>query len=388
MTAPAVQADRPIETVEQLGAHLYQAAQLEMSTIPLYLYAAYSIQTRGYSQWSPGMSAVRAIKSVAIEEMLHLCLVRNLLVAIGWGERIAFYDKDFLPEYPSPMLHRTPKLMLHLEPCTRKLMREVFMPLELPEPSDAPPQPDRYNTIGAFYEAIVEGLERLSGPELWKQPHGELQYYTAYWNEDGGGEPLRVEDLPSALAAIKTIVEQGEGAAPGDLEVPTDPVHPTPGEVELSHYAKFRRIAAGVDEIGAVWPVPADPRAERYEEPVRSLARLFNACYCYLLLMLDALYATTSKTVQPGARSPRYGLERSCIAAMGGLLFPLAELLVRQPAGPPGQHAAPTFELFAFEAGEPRRDQLQGLCAGLLGSYPSLGGDDGVHRLIGLLPPV
>lgn len=388
MSAPAVLAQQPIETVEQLSAHLYQAAQLEMSTIPLYLYAAYSIKTRGYSQWQAGVSAVRAIKSVVIEEMLHLCLVRNLLVAIGSGEQIAFYDEDFLPSYPEPMLHRTPELMLHLEPCSTGLMREVFMPLELPEPSDAPPQPDSYNTIGAFYGAIVDGLERLSGPALWREPHTELQYNTAYWNQDGGGYPLLVTNLPTALEAIRTIVEQGEGATPDDMEVPLEPVSPAPGQSELSHYAKFRRIAEGIDEIGEVWPVGTDPRSKSYEEPIRSLARLFNASYCYLLRMLDMLYATTSKTVKPGKRSPRYGLERSCIAAMGGLLFPLADLLVRQASGTPGQHAAPTFELYRFHDREPSRDQLQGLCAKLLGAYPSLGGDDGVSRLIGLLPPV
>jgi hypothetical protein len=35
MSVPAVLAQQPIETVDQLGAHLYQAAKLEMSTIPL-----------------------------------------------------------------------------------------------------------------------------------------------------------------------------------------------------------------------------------------------------------------------------------------------------------------------------------------------------------------
>ncbi len=388
MTVPAVLAQQPIETVEQLRAHLHQAAQLEMSTIPLYLYAAYSIKTRGYSQWSTGTSAVRAIKSVVIEEMLHLCLARNLLVAVGGGESIAFYDEQFLPKYPEPMLHRTPELMLHLEPCTTKLMSEVFMPLELPATSEAPPQPDSYGTIGAFYGAIVEGFERLSGPELWTQAHPELQYHRAYWNEDGGGRPLVVGDLVTALEAIKTIVEQGEGAAPGNEDVPTNPVDPQPGADELSHYAKFRRISEGIDVIGEVWPVPTDPCADNYKGPVRSLATLFNASYCYLMCMLDALYATPSEPTEENAPNKRYGLERTCIAAMGGVLFPLADLLVSQPAGTGQENAAPTFEFYRFGQAQPRKDQLMALCTDLLDAYPSLGGDNGVHRLIGLLPSV
>jgi hypothetical protein len=64
--------------------------------------------------------------------------------------------------------------------------------------------------------AIVAGLEKLSGPKLWKNPRGDLQYTTSYWNQDGGGKPICVLDLPSALEAIQTIVEQGEGADPDD----------------------------------------------------------------------------------------------------------------------------------------------------------------------------
>src|SRR5205809_249553 len=155
-----------------------------MSTVPLYLCAAYSIQTEGYSQWAPGMSAFRAIRSVVIEEMLHLSLARNLLVAVGGGDEIRFYDEAFAPTYPSPMLHRIPTLIFHLEPCTEELMRSVFMPLELPAKDAAPPQPDQYSTIGQFYDAITLGFETLAGPDLWQHDDPELQYARAYWNQD------------------------------------------------------------------------------------------------------------------------------------------------------------------------------------------------------------
>ncbi len=68
--------------------------------------------------------------------------------------------------------------------------------------------------------------------------------------------------------------------------------------------------------------------------------------------------------------------------------YPLADLLVRQSAGPGGADAAPTFERYRFHDGAPCKDQLRGLCTESLDAYPSLGGDNGVHRLIGLLPPV
>jgi Ferritin-like len=383
-----LQAQQPISTVEQLHAHLYQAAQLELSTIPLYLYAAYSIQTAGDYQWDPGYSAFRAIRSVVIEEMLHLCLVRNLMVATG-APAFSFYDKDFIATYPSPMLHREPTLMLHLEPCTQELMERVFMPLELPAATDAPPQPDRYNTIGQFYAAITLGFERLSSPELWKDPRPDLQYTTSYWNQDGGGSPLAVTDLPSALSAILTIVEEGEGSNPDDPMVPMKPASPVLGYDELSHYAKFKRIAEGIDPIRTVWPVPTDPKAADYAGPVQELAVLFNATFSYVLAMIDSLYSTSSDTVIAGERSPRYGLERSFIAAMGGVLYPIAHLLTRQPTSPgAATHAAPTFEYYAFSDGIAKKDQLLRLCDGLLGSFPGLGGEDGVRRLLEKLPSV
>ncbi|MBV9580187.1 MAG: ferritin-like protein [Chloroflexi bacterium] len=369
-----------------LVAHLYQAAQLEMSTIPLYLYAGYSIQTRSYSQWSPGVSAFRAIRSVVIEEMLHLSLVRNLMVAIGAGDQMRFYDERFLPTYPTRMLHRIPALELPLEPCSRELMAQVFVPLELPEKADAPPEPHRYGTIGQFYAAIRLGFQALDTPSLWANNRPDLQYTSAYWNQDGGGEPITVCDIQSAMQALDTIVEQGEGARPHDTSVPIEPADPVLGEDELSHYAKFRRIADGIDGIGTVYPVPRNPRTADFEPPVRGLSDLFNAGYCFVLSMLDAIYTTSRSTVQPGATSTRYGLERNFIAAMGGLLFPVADLLVRTPLSGGQQHAAPTFQFHQFAEDQSKKAQLIRLCDDVASNYPELGGDNGVRWLISGLP--
>jgi hypothetical protein len=115
---------------------------------------------------------------------------------------------------------------------------------------------------------------------------------------------------------------------------------------------------------------------------------LFNAAYCYVLCMIDTLYGTSSDSVIPGAHSPRYGLERTFIAAMGGILYPIADLLVRQPSGQDSLNAAPTFEYYPFDPERPKKDQLIALCDGVLGAYPSLGGDDGVRRLLSRLPAV
>jgi hypothetical protein len=372
-----------IRTVHNLRHHLVQAAALELSTIPLYLYAAYSIQTQSYYQWNPGMSAFRTIRSVVIEEMLHLSLARNLLVAVGGNSEFRCYDRDFVPVFPEMMLHRTPDLPLHLERCSADLMTEVFMPLEQPAKSHAKPQPDRYNTIGQFYAAIRDGFDYLDkhDKDLWSGNQPDFQYQNTYWNQDGGGAPIVVTDLETAHQAIDTIVEQGEGAKPGDGDVPLSPAKPVLGADELSHYTKFQAIAEGIDAIGQVWSVPTDPRVANYSGPVAELATLFNAAYAYVLCMIDEIYNTTRSTVAPGNDSPRYGLERTFVAAMGGLL-------VRQPSGGPGESAAPTFEYYEFAPTPSKKEQLTALCDAALPDFPSLGGDNGVRWLIDQLPAV
>lgn len=382
--------EKPITTVPELQDHLYHAIQVELSTIPLYLYAAYSIKAQSYSQWSPGLSAFRTIRSVVIEEMLHLCLARNLMVAVGGGDNASLYDKNMIPTYPSNMLHRTPPLPLHLEACTTALMTDVFMPLELPAKQGAPPQGGEYNTLGQFYAAIRDGFEYLDkelGPELWAHNQPDLQYYSGYWNQDGGGSPIVVCDLNTACEAIDTIVVQGEGAQPGDDEVPLDPTKPQLGMSELSHYAKFRQIAEGIDLIGETWPVPTDPTAESFDGAAGDLAQFFDAAYCYVLCLIDSIYRTSRKETEAGQQSARYGLERTFIAAMGGVLFPLADLLVRTPSGN-GGNAAPTFGFYSFDGIVPKKTQLEALCQQAMANYPSLGGDDGVARQVNLLPAI
>ncbi len=401
----------PIESIPEMCFHLANAAAVELSTVPLYLYAAYSIQTSGYRQWNPGISAFRTIRSVVIEEMLHLCLARNVLTAIG-GD-MALYNLDVVTTYPSDMTHRWPPLELRLAPASPKLMEDVFIPLELPSRADimlaAAEEkfiPIEYRTLGEFYDAILAGLQHLETkfgvPALWgdeqtKDKRAALQYGRAYWNDDGGGEPIIVSDLASATTAIKTIVDQGEGAASD--KVPLKPAHPTPGLDELTHYAKFQRIADGIDMIGDVWPVPTNPKRTDYTGSLLALATLFDAAYCYVLCMIDEIYRTPTITRDRDAnghiiaktpvQSHRYLLERTFLAAMGGVLYPIADLLVRTPLDPKvesGPHAGPTFGYYAF-VGE-KKDELVKLCEAAVADFPSLGGDDGVLQLIQRLPPV
>ena len=54
-------------TTDELFNHLYNAAFVEWSTIPLYLYAGYSMKGQSYSEWSPGRGPVDDFRTIVID---------------------------------------------------------------------------------------------------------------------------------------------------------------------------------------------------------------------------------------------------------------------------------------------------------------------------------
>ncbi|MDH3193552.1 MAG: ferritin-like protein, partial [Acidimicrobiia bacterium] len=93
----------PIGTVEELHSHLRLAGIVELTTIPTYLYAMYSLDDLA-------SDAAKLIRSVAVEEMLHLALVGNLLLGTGGEPR--FYSPDSVPSYPLAMPHHIPETIV------------------------------------------------------------------------------------------------------------------------------------------------------------------------------------------------------------------------------------------------------------------------------------
>lgn len=408
----SLKANEPITTVKDLSDYLWWAAQVEMAAIPMYLYASYSIKTQNVSQWEPGPGAFRILKSVVIEEMLHLSLVRNMITAIG--QQIHFCNESFIPKYPFHVPMRQPSLNLTLGQLTKKLVMDVFMEFEKPskpkggrvEEQIKAVGSEEYETIGQFYKAIYDGFKYLCGVdeahpngnpakerELFRCSQLDLQYAYSYWNEGGGGYPLLVKDLPSALTAINMIVEQGEGMSSDHQQVPIRPNKPKAGHFEYPHYVKLQRIAQGWEPIGDTYTVPSNPKVEDYPEgKIKNLGLLCNAAYTYILRLLDELYSTSGKEVEPGKNNLRYGLERKFIAAMQGLLFGVANQLVQVSIARGanwGINAAPTFEWYGdFPSGKPMTDHLKTLCNTVVPDFPTLGGDNSALWLIGKMPPL
>lgn len=339
----------PIDTVQDLREHVELAIQVELSTIPPYLYALHSIEDQK-------SEAALLIRSIVVEEMLHAALATNVLLAIGGEPR--YRTTDWIPTYPELLPHHTPPLMIGLEPASTAVIRDVFMRIEQPEVHGAPPEPDVFETLGQFYHAIEEALSELDDhnglfddPQLSRQL-GDPGYYSpvAFDAEDSGGL-VAVSDLGSAFEAIEIIVHQGEGLS---TERWADPLHQ-----ELTHYYKLLDIAEGTSPLGPVRPVPSNPRVVDYPGSVRDVADCFNAVYRFTFIVMHRIF-------QGGEQQE--ALVGTLYRCMSDVLAPLAEHLVGQPI--PTGVAAPTFEIWEF--GADPDVELAALAAGLRGQHPEL----------------
>ena len=317
--------DRPLymslDSLEDLTIALQEAIELEHATIPPYLCALYSIK--------PGTNTEVAelIRSVVIEEMLHMALVSNLLLSIGGSPRIG--QPGFVPRYPGPLPGGLRDgLTVRLRRCSISQIRDVFMSIEEPkktvepvhgqaDPGD-PVDPSLF-TIGWFYTEIERALVDLS--KAGKVSFGNAEKQVSSW--PGTGRLIVITNLEQALAAIQEIKFQGEGARPLD---PDDAQH------ELAHYYKFaeivagRRIVVGPDSYSftgevipfdktSVWPMMDDPDAAllppgsrarilsdqfaaTYQALLNALNRTFNGDPDYLSQALGLMYSLNLAALQ------------------------------------------------------------------------------------------
>jgi hypothetical protein len=288
---------------------LQSAIELEHATLPTYLYALYSIE--------PGRNTEIAglLLSVILEEMLHMRLACNILNAIGGSPMI---DRPgFVPTYPGPLPGGVEGgLVVPLSPFSQDLVENVFMVIEEPEhPLEFPGRLELAPnvTIGQFYTAIgkqiaAAGEGIFTGAESLQVTGGLGDYHVA-----------PITGVASALAAIETIVEQGEGTTKEPLD----------GEGELAHYYRFAEISRGRLLVANPSPPPAyayagdaipfdpsgvrrlvvNPTRETYAAGSEARQANDNFNYTYTSL-LKSLHATFNG--QPDELLTAVGLMESC----------------------------------------------------------------------------
>lgn len=288
-----------------------------------------------YSIEDQESEAARLIASVVVEEMLHVALTTNLLLAVG-GEPSFGYD--LIPSYPGFLAHHQPDLLLELRECTPELIASTFLEIEKPRAPGAVPEDDNFETLGQFYAALEAALDDLSGGSdifARHQPGRQLGKHSWYapvmFDAEDSGGLLLIHDRTSADEALEIIIHQGEGVSD---ERWADPSHQ-----ELTHFSKFQQLADGTTPIGRTWPVLSNPRTADLPQRLQGVSDLFNALYGLVFVTMDDLFSDAGH--QEASIGRLYGL-------MSGCLAPTARYLVRQPVSETAT-AGPTFEVYRFE---------------------------------------
>jgi CDGSH-type Zn-finger protein/uncharacterized Fe-S cluster protein YjdI len=343
---------------EQLLYWLHEAAEIEHHLMCCYLYAAFSLK-RDDATWTPPQRAAvadwrRSITAVAMEEMTHLALVGNLVNALG---ATPHFNRPAFPVEAGPY---PDGFVIRLAPfCAATI--EHFKFLERPgheELHDAAgfepqrryervvpagrlsPGPRDYTTVGELYQTLEQALTELAGTA------GEAALFVGdpALQVDASLAPLpgvsAVTDLASALAAITTIVTQGEGAG---------------AEQHDSHFMRFCRIA---DELSALqaadsnfepaWPAATNPVMNR---PVKAESERVHISHARNSAWLDignALYTTSLRCLIQGFSSHERATKGTWLSASFALmraLLPVAQGLAARPAqdGSAKPHAGLTF---------------------------------------------
>jgi hypothetical protein len=331
---------------------LQAAVELELATIPPYLCALYSIRPIANRE------ASLVIRSVVVEEMLHMVLAANVLNAIGGEPHVT---DGHVPRYP----HELPSgVVLHLLPFSPEAV-DAFLKVENPahphraleadHPLLAGRRPQRHRarsldlddgfhptSIGAFYRVILNELEAAAADVgerglFCGDPARQVtrEYYYA-----AGGRSILVSDLDSARSALNEIVEQGEG----DMGSMFD------DDGDLAHYYRFQQLEHGrayrrSDDAGpptgtpvevdydSVYPMIANPRSEEYRSPgLQAASADANRTWSGLLLQLEAAFNGQPEALLPAVHSMFRLRDQSLV------------LLANPMPDHPGRNAGPTFE--------------------------------------------
>src|SRR6266487_4986761 len=353
-----------VENREHLWDLLIEASQLEHLIMCQYLYASFSLKTDP----DEGLTAAQAeavarwrelLTGIAVEEMLHLALVANVMTAIGAAPSLSRPNFPRRSEYLPPGVQfallpfgeaaLTHFLYLERPEGMARLDAAGFVPAAPPpepvEPSEVMPRLQDFSTVGHLYRGIMNGLSRLAG-RLGEQglfvgpPRAQATPELFRWPQ-----LVAVTGLKSAHAAIEEIIEQGEGAR---------------GGWQTAHYGRFLRIRDEYSQLREQDPsfdparpvIPAftrqpfdiaEPQPLLTDPGTRRVAEAFNLAYEVLLQVLTRFFTHTDETDEQ-LRS----LVDAAFGLMGGVMRPLAGVLTAMPAGPehPGRTAGPAFEMY------------------------------------------
>jgi hypothetical protein len=323
----------------KLAELLTEAAELEHGVLCQYLFAAFSMKRTPdegvtWQQLELMRGWRTSIMLVARQEMEHLGYVCNLLTAIGEAPYLT------RPNFPLGARHYPMKVPFKLERFGHDALKR-FILFEIPQQLDSAEQQEleralpgvaveEHQTIGELYEKVGE-LFAAGGPELFVgPPSAQIEDVQIRGLRGvGAGGPiydLRIEpvtNVETAQAAVKQIIEEGEG---------------TPESKQTSHFLRFCRLAEELAKAQAADPsfeparaVVSDPdRAHAVASPAAvALCDLFDLAYGTMLQILIRWFAKADETEAQLA-----GLQHVVFFPMMTMVIrPLGELITLLPAG-------------------------------------------------------
>jgi hypothetical protein len=285
-------------TPENLGEAIQQAIEIEIATLPVYLYTYYSINrvpnqdaisgalvqelTAGGMSLSEANAvaldlsaqimvyankAGASIMSVVMEEMLHMALSSNLKQALIGAPILTGRSPS---SYPTMLPGHEPEFNIDLAPFSLNQLT-TFLKIESPKPLTKPVEALTaipYKTIGEFYDMIKACIDeneltyhterpqlipgqRYYSPNMIDTVFYNKEHRPQYVDADDSGDLVHVVDRASADKAINQVVEQGEGNEDATALNPDGSVdcgkivkadYDDPDREELSHFEKFAQV--------------------------------------------------------------------------------------------------------------------------------------------------
>ncbi|KAH7332695.1 ferritin-like-domain-containing protein [Rhizoctonia solani] len=338
-------------TLSGMRQHLQTAVLLELYTIPLYLFAAYSIKRDPGTTGTPEADAQDTMLEIVVQEMFHLGLAGNLLTAMRGRPQV--YGEAFTPKYPSEILYEG--VLMTLAPA-KKSQVENFAEVEQPLPHRVDITQDeastrtlgQYESIGQFYESLKAGLQSLHdnlGDDIFDKDSAGRQ-----WKGREGTPLTPITDLETALDKLELIIEQGEGG-------PKEPKG-------KSHFDEFTRLS---QYDLAVYPLASNPKTSQFKdrEDTYPVMLAFDAAYSYLLWTLEAGW-TYGGPDEEKKKKLRGNLHTLMVDVVG----PIARFLVTQKLQTFNKNAAPPFNLHIFGADASPLEELKTLVGDAAKKYP------------------
>lgn len=361
----------PVTVAEKrslLADLLTEAAELEHTVMAMYLFAAFALKTSpdeggvSYRQLELIRSWKGTLLEVARQEMEHLGIVSNLLTAIG--EAPAFRARTSVAATTSPWV--TGPFELAPLGVGQVLRFACFeMPAQLDSADEATMreaipgfEPSTYDGLYRLYEAIGSLLGELDEGVLFVGPPSAQTstsdiFPASIRGVSMEGKPaynvtlLPVTNRATALAAVKQVTDEGEGANVGDPD---------------SHFAAFLAIYRALTAelrtdpgFAPSRPVAVNPtRAQRpgsttVSDPAsRALMELFDTSFAVLVELLAAFFTHVNEDPDQ-----ILALQRAAFfPMMTTVIRPLGEMLTLLPCETGGaERAGASFDL-------PRRDAL------------------------------